>query len=405
MSAFARLKISRWRQFEEIDLDLSKRITVLTGANGAGKTTLLTTLTQHFGWNLAFVSTPRIMGRRTSSIWSDIYEDKLISDDDINHNEQVQVGEVHYESSRICKLITSRIVSANYSLQYAGLEPVRGLFVPSHRPQAVHSPVQNIPTNPITTQQQYEQYQSLLMQTFGSGNIRNPGTIQKQSIISLAVFGEGNNSVAPNIEYQMTFSRLENALRIMLPKNLKFQRIEIRSGDVVLVTGTGDFSIDSMSGGVNSLFGLAWQLTMFASLPDPMTIIIDEPENHLHPSMQRTLLPNLSQAFPDSKIIVATHSPFIITSFPEAAVYGLAYNDSGKVFSQYLSGTELAGTPNQVLRDILEVDSNVPVWVEEKIKAIFDDPSLIHDQAERGRRIMSELSRLGLADALGEYNP
>lgn len=403
MAQFAALHVKKWRQFENVELDLSQRATVITGANGTGKTTLLTALTQHFGWSLSFVSTPRIGGRRSSSIWSDIYEDTLIDEEEINENSKIQVGTIWYENGDVCKLVTSLVVTANYSLQYAGLQPVHGLYVPSHRPQAVHSPVQNIPTNPVTSQQQYQQYQNLLMQMFGASSVKNPGTIQKQSIISLAVFGDGNSAVVPNNEYRKTFERLQDVLRIMLPESLGFHRIEIRSGDVVLVTSTGDFSIDAMSGGVNSLFGLAWQLTMFSSTVDSLTVIIDEPENHLHPSMQRTLLPNLVKAFPDSKIIVATHSPFIITSFPEANVYGLIYNDHKRVISEKIGIGDLSGTPNQVLRDILDVDSNIPVWVEMKIREILEDPELKGNQQERGRRIMSELVNLGLADAFSEY--
>ncbi|WP_419836937.1 AAA family ATPase [Streptomyces brasiliscabiei] len=55
----------------------------------------------------------------------------------------------------------------------------------------------------------------------------------------------------------------------------------------------------------------------------------DEPENHLHPSMQRTLVPTLLAAFPNVRFIVATHSPFVVTSTREAYVYALRRTESG----------------------------------------------------------------------------
>ncbi|MBU0823407.1 MAG: AAA family ATPase [Alphaproteobacteria bacterium] len=402
MALFRTLEIGNWRQFHRIDIDLSKQITVLTGSNGTGKTSLLNILTQHFGWNLSFVSTPRIASRRLRAIWSDIYEDSIIYDEE-SANGKVTIGRIDYDDGNQCNIVTDKIVSSNYSLKYSGLQPVSGLYIPSHRPQAIHSPVQSIPTNPISSQQQYQEYQNLMIQAFGSQNIRNPGTVQKQSIIALAVFGEGNESVLPNPDYKKTFESLQRVLSIILPSQLEFRRLEIRSGDVVLVTGTGDFSLDAMSGGVNALFGIAWQLTMFQSANPVFTIVIDEPENHLHPSMQRLLLPNLAQAFPNSRIVVATHSPFIITSFPEANVYGLIYNENKRVISCRLETTELSGTPNQVLREVLNVDSNLPAWVAARIQQILSDPALGDDPKARGANIMQELARLGLADALVDF--
>jgi predicted ATPase len=55
-NGFARLMLGGWRQFDDIDLDLSRRLTIVTGANGAGKTTILNLLIQHFGWASQFVA-------------------------------------------------------------------------------------------------------------------------------------------------------------------------------------------------------------------------------------------------------------------------------------------------------------------------------------------------------------
>jgi len=123
--------------------------------------------------------------------------------------------------------------------------------------------------------------------------------------------------------------------------------------DVVLITDSGDFSLDAMSGGVSSLFGIAWQIHMYGADKDSCTVIIDEPENHLHPSMQRTFLPKLERAFPKYRFIVATHSPFIVTSNPKANVFGLIHREEKQIFSEHLENSDLAASPNKVLRDIL----------------------------------------------------
>lgn len=187
----------------------------------------------------------------------------------------------------------------------------------------------------------------------------------------------------------------------MLPKEIGFQKLEIRLPEVVLITRTGEFSLDAMSGGINALFGIAWQIHTYGATADKCTVTVDEPENHLHPSMQRSILPSLAQAFPRYRFIVATHSPFIVSSFPEASVYGLVFNDEGQVASQQLELSDLAGTPNRVLREILDVPSNLPVWVEDRVAAILRDTQ--HpDPEQRARMIMAALREIGLADSIPE---
>ena len=55
----------------------------------------------------------------------------------------------------------------------------------------------------------------------------------------------------------------------------------------------------------------------------PAIVMIDEIETHLHVELQKQILPFLTQMFPNVQFIVATHSPFVITSLENAVVYDL----------------------------------------------------------------------------------
>lgn len=55
----------------------------------------------------------------------------------------------------------------------------------------------------------------------------------------------------------------------------------------------------------------------------PLIILIDEPESHLHIALQRTILPYLVNCFSNAQFIVATHSPFVITSLMNATLYNM----------------------------------------------------------------------------------
>ncbi|MHB1085351.1 MAG: AAA family ATPase [Thiobacillus sp.] len=420
MSQFSRLTLNNWRQFESADIDLTSQTTILTGANGCGKTSILTVLSQHFGWNLHFVATPYLSKRTKRRLFrefskhgsspppiliDDVPEDL---DEDIPQDQGThEVGTVTYSDGGECKLVSPppTSIGSQYQLQYSGMRSMVGLYIPSHRPAAIYSQVSQIPTDPKNNQQQYQEYQQLLVQMFGGGNSRNPGGLMKQSLISLALFGYGNNAVMPNLEFKDLFEEFQTILQVILPPSIGFRRLEIRMPDVVLITDSGQFALDAMSGGINALFTIAWQIHMYGAGKSSCTVLIDEPENHLHPSMQRSLLPSLALAFPRYDFVIATHSPFIVTSDPDANVFSLTHDEHRRIVSNHLSSADLAASPEKVLRDILEVPSTMPIWVENRLKTILanyqdkaGDPDAIED-------LFMQLKGLGLNEALADLQP
>jgi predicted ATP-dependent endonuclease of OLD family len=55
----------------------------------------------------------------------------------------------------------------------------------------------------------------------------------------------------------------------------------------------------------------------------PGIVLIDEIETHLHIKLQKTILPFLTDFFPNIQFIVTTHSPFVLTSLNNAVVFDL----------------------------------------------------------------------------------
>jgi predicted ATPase len=403
MDQFKNLSLKGWRQFDAIDMNFEGQTTVLSGGNGCGKTTILNVLSRHFGWNMNFTATPFMGKKKRKKIYSDLFKK---FDHDSGNTPPETIGEISYMNGVTCHLKVPQGSSQNpqYALQYNGQQNVVGLHIPSHRPAITFQNVDQLPVNPKSIQQHYQEFQQLLLQTYGSANVRNPGMILKQSLISLALFGYGNEAVEGNPEYRELFLGFQEVLRTILPKSLGFERLEVRMPDVVLVTKTGDFPLSSMSGGVNSLFGIAWQIHMYGADKESCTVILDEPENHLHPSMQRSLLPDLAKAFPKYKFIVATHSPFIVTSNPDANVYGLLYNESNRIVSQHLGKADLAGSPDKVLREILDVPTTLPIWVENRIGEILNKYEGLPDTEDKISQMFNELKESGLNDSLAIFD-
>ncbi len=407
MNHFSTISLWGWRQFRRVEIDLSAQLVVLTGPNGCGKTTILNVLGKHFGWNIQFVSTPHLSSRKERRFWSDVFENRASEFSD--ESTQSNVGQITYSNGQTCDLrVPTQSDSHQYQLSYSNQLGIPGIHIPSHRPVTNYVQIESIPVNPKSSQQQFQDFQQLLLQTYGSTNVRNPGTILKQSLIALAVFGFGNEAVAPNHQYRAMFREFEQILHRLLPRSLGFERLEVRAPDIVFHTKTGTFALDAMSGGVSAIVGMAWQIHMYGADQQFSTIIIDEPENHLHPSMQREFLPALIEAFPDYRFIVSTHSPFVVGSSPDASVYSLVFDEDRRIVSKRLANDELSGSPNRILREILDVPTTLPIWVERELAQLLSELQYNDDREASIAKIHESLVKFGidlpLADLMREVN-
>ena len=386
---FAAIRLRNWRQFSSVNLRLDSPMTVITGANGSGKTTILHILSRHFGWNLPWTSTRTKRSERR--FWADAHEEWI--EQATPRPNSITIGEIEYANGGVCTLHVPTEVSEQYSVSYDNQQNVPGIHIPSHTQPFSFQKIESIPTDPKTSAQQFQEYQSLLIQLYNANKSQNPGKAIKSSLIALAVFGFGNQAVMENTEFRDIFVRLQEALRILLPREIGFQRMEVRMPEVFLMTTTGMFSLDSISGGIGALVGIAWQILMYGLDKGDFVVTFDEPENHLHPAMQRELLGNLERAFPRAHFIISTHSPFIVTSNPHATIYCLKYAD-GKVVSEQLTDKQRSGDYNDTLRDVLGVPVTIPPWVESTIAELYrrvTQQGVTHESIAEFRHQLQEL--------------
>ncbi|MEU7946202.1 AAA family ATPase [Micromonospora taraxaci] len=398
---FKSLSLRKWRQFSELRIDFDERLTVLTGENGTGKSTILRLLAQHLGWPGNLAATP-------------IYRDGLLTftpDADgippaVHPNsEALTVGVIEYSGGHSTKIVVPRAVGGEYEPRFPTPAEVNGIFVSSHRPIFRYQQTGVVQTTPIQAIHAYSNARIEAANRFQPNTgFSSPTFRMKEALISWALFGFGSEILTPSPVAMSAFRGFEELLRTILPTSLGFERLGVEMPEVVLETKTGKFPIEGSSGGVSALIELAWLLHLFTlTHPDEiLSIVIDEPENHLHPALQRELMPKLLRAFPDSQIIVATHSPFIVSAEPAARVYALKFDESNKATAQLLEGLEVSGTANDVLRSGLGLDVTVPVWVEEKLTTIAQR----FEKAESFDRAFLESVRRELrAAGLEEYAP
>ena len=393
MTKFAALEVAGWRQFHSVQIDFHSRATVITGANGSGKTTLLSILSQHFGWAPVFIGTLRIDRRGARKYFSGF-------NDTITEG-SVDVGKVTYDDRAVATL-QAPTEGASFKVRIRNPKAVPGVYITSHRPVYSYQPVTQIPTEVEAGEQLFNQYLDNLRQFYQpNARIQSPSHRLKASLISLAMFGYGNQVVTPNEEARATFEGFSEVLRRVLPSDLRFHRIAIRMPEVILETGTGDFSLDAASGGIAALVDVAWQIYMRSRSDVTFTVLMDEPENHLHPSLQRSVLPGLLTAFPQAQFIVATHNPFVVTSVRDSNVIVLDFID-GRVESTNLQDVDRSATANQVLTDVLGVPFPVPLWVEDEVERIVTSVRDEDLTTELLSRLRARLSAIGLGHLFPE---
>jgi hypothetical protein len=108
--------------------------------------------------------------------------------------------------------------------------------------------------------------------------------------------------------------------------------IRLPKGGGVQLSGPtigGTFHLEGWAGGYRTMFSLLLDLYGWALRADRITasgsirgiVLVDEVDQHLHPSMQAEIMPRLSAALPEVQLFVTTHSPLVaLDAKPEELV-------------------------------------------------------------------------------------
>jgi predicted ATP-dependent endonuclease of OLD family len=152
-----------------------------------------------------------------------------------------------------------------------------------------------------------------------------------------------------------------------------------------------NFSFRDLSAGYSSILRVFTELLMTVEVsefsPEKIKgfVVIDEVDAHLHPSLQRKVLPFFSKLFPNIQFIVSTHSPFVISSESDSVIYDLStrtlVNDDLRAYST-----------DVILEAILDVP-NYSVYLENILNKL-DDETYVKENLVLIRDLMSKAELL-----------
>ena len=127
----------------------------------------------------------------------------------------------------------------------------------------------------------------------------------------------------------------------------------------------------------------------------PAILLIDEVENHLHPTWQRRVIPALLKHFPKLQIFATTHSPFVVAGLRAGQVH-LLKREGKSVDGIETRNEDIIGwTADEILRAMMGVDDptdNETAAAARKLRQLRQEgPRTTADEEERRQQKIQEL--------------
>ena len=136
----------------------------------------------------------------------------------------------------------------------------------------------------------------------------------------------------------------------------------------------------------------------------PAILLIDEIENHLHPTWQRRVIPALLKHFPGLQIFATTHSPFVIAGLKAGQVHLLNRDANGVITASSNSEDIIGWTADEILRVFMGVEDptdDATAAAARELRQLRDaGPYLEERQEEQRQARMQELRCLVNRDLL-----
>lgn len=154
---------------------------------------------------------------------------------------------------------------------------------------------------------------------------------------------------------------------------------------------------------------LALKMVHYYGFPEnwaqrPAILLIDEIENHLHPTWQRRVIPALRKHFPGLQIFATTHSPFVVAGLKKGQVHLLQRDAEGVVTATTNERDVIGWTADEILRTLMGVDEPTDQYTvnqASRLRELRGQETLTPEEETE----LNELRRQVNADLLARRGP
>ena len=124
-------------------------------------------------------------------------------------------------------------------------------------------------------------------------------------------------------ELRLEFNYRDYSFRICT-EGKKFKFTEVSDGFAAVLDIVADLILKMQGEG-----------TLIRNYQKEGIVLIDEIETHLHLALQKVIMPLLTKVFPNIQFVITTHSPFVLSSMPDAVAYDLEHREVLENLTEY----------------------------------------------------------------------
>ena len=340
------LEISGIGGIKQLTLNFNPRLNVICGANGIGKTTILTTISDAFSNNMRIV-------KRNAECESGKYK--------------IQV-ETANETSDI-EIKVEKFAPDESEISISHMELAKDLLKFN-----IERNFNYVPLKAISSDSERRTSDNGVMAAHGVG-----ASDLKGWFVNRYCFYDKEYSLSE--EEKANYLCAQKMFGILDP-SIKFKTVLAKSFDIMLETPKGDIYFEYLSSGYKScvyiIMGIMKEIEFrYSQTPIKIAdfegcILIDEIEEHLHPSWQTRLVQSLKEIFPKCQFIITTHSPSILQNLTSDEIIPLYLNEKNETAIKPL---ELGryGLQGWTLEEILTDVMGMPSTTSEVYKQTIDE--------------------------------